>query len=72
MCIKVCTTDRCFNYHKRHYGKFCSECGSRLWSIVRCCANEDLHDTGFCQYCGKKKEIAFANEQEAKHAHTVP
>lgn len=52
---RVCSNTVCSEYGKRYYSPYCAACGSEMALLEKCCAEESMEDTGFCRYCGKKK-----------------
>ena len=59
--IIACPNKDCNRYQARMYsGKYCAFCSATMREVVRCCDQEELHDKGFCRFCGRKKELMFA------------
>ena len=59
--MKACENKDCVHYGKRwHTHEFCQVCGEALGEVIPCCDKEEMGDTGFCAFCGTKKDIEFA------------
>ena len=57
--MKACGSKDCAWYGKRYGDGFCGKCGQTMKELVKCCNRESLEDSGYCTYCGKKKEIRW-------------
>ena len=66
--LRVCVSTTCLQESKRYsaYTKFCRECGEPTQPIQMCCAEEELHDNGFCRSCGAKKQVVWADPAFAR------